>query len=173
MVGSIWHQHSHSSSEPNKYSLVSSLLRVVPSSGSLALKKFTYKLDVYISKYPNFYAFPWHIEQYRSVFTTESHVQRLDNLWITQMLILSPAHFCPTSPLQVSPKQQRNQVSKVSNMFYLFYYSIQFTAVNNWGGGQYDWPPPLINLTTYSSCQLSPPPNHLISATLTILDLNA
>ena len=25
--------------------------------------------------------------------TTESHVQRLDNLWITQMLISSPAHF--------------------------------------------------------------------------------
>ena len=72
MVGSIWHQHSHSSSEPNKYSLASSLLCVVPSSGSLILKKFSYNLYAHISKYTNFYAFPWHIEQYRSVFTTES-----------------------------------------------------------------------------------------------------
>ena len=85
MVGSIWHQHSHGSSEPNKHSLASSLLRVVSSSGSLALKKFRYNLDAYISKYTNFYAFLWHIEQYRSIFTTESHVQRLDNLWITRM----------------------------------------------------------------------------------------
>jgi hypothetical protein len=33
----------------------------------------------YISKYTNFHAFPWHIEQYSSVFTTEKQVQHLAN----------------------------------------------------------------------------------------------
>ena len=94
MVGSIWHQHSHGSSEPNKYSLASSLLRVVPSSGSLGLKKFSCSLHTYISKCTNFYAVPWHIERYRWVFTTGSHVLCLDNSWITQILVLSP----PCSP---------------------------------------------------------------------------
>ena len=81
-----------------------------------------------------------------------------------QMLISSPAHFCPTSPLQVTPNQRRNQVSKVNNMFFFHFIAQydEFTAVNNQGSGQYDWPPPLINLTTHSSSQLSPPPNHLI-----------
>jgi len=62
-----------------KYSLASSLLHAVPSTRSLALKKFMYVSYTYIDKSTNFYAFPWHIEQYRSVFTTESHVQHLDN----------------------------------------------------------------------------------------------
>jgi hypothetical protein len=79
IVGIIWHQHSHGSSEPNKYSLVSSLLNAVPSTGSLMLKKFMYNLYAYVSKYTNFHAFPRHIEQYSSVFTTEKQVQHLAN----------------------------------------------------------------------------------------------
>ena len=59
-------------------------------------------------------------------------------------------------------------------MFFYFYCSIWWLhCVNNWGSGQYNWPLPLINLTAHSSSQLSPAPNHLISATLTILDLKA
>jgi len=62
---------------------------------------------LYIDKYTIFYAFPWHIEQYRSVFTTESHVQRLDNPSVTQMFIhcipSPPAHSCPTSPSLTPP----------------------------------------------------------------------
>ena len=52
----------------------------------------------------------------------------------------------------------------------MFFYFVaqydEFTAVNNRGGGQLYWPPPLINLTTHISSRLSP-----ISATLTISDL--
>ena len=73
----------------------------------------------------------------------------------------------PASPLQISQKQRGNSIFKVSNMlFHLIAHYDEFFAVNNWGGGQCDWPPPLINLTTHISSQLSP-----ISATLTISDL--
>ena len=122
MVGSIWHQHSHSSSEPNKYSLASSLLSVVPSSGFLALKKFSYNFKCIYKQIYKFLCLCmayWVIQvSFHYWITTELHVQCLDDLWIMWMLILSPAHFRPTSQLQVSPQQQRNQVSKVSNVFY-------------------------------------------------------
>jgi hypothetical protein len=116
MVGFIWHQRGHGSSEPNKYSLASSLLNSVPSTGSLALKKFMYNLYAYIIKYTNFHAFPWHIEQYSSVFTSEKQVQCLANPESRGCLFRHlPAHSRPT-PLQVSQKQQRNLESKVSKM---------------------------------------------------------
>jgi hypothetical protein len=137
MVGFIWYQHSHRSSEPNKYSLVSSLLNAVPSTGLLALKKFMYNLYAYISKYTNFHAFPWHIEQYSSVFTTEKQVQCLANRESCGCLFCHlPAHSRPTSPLQVSPKQRRNPISKVSNMYFHFIARYdKFTTVNNQDSG--------------------------------------
>ena len=72
--------------KPNKYSLGISLLRVVPSTCSLALKKFRYTFYVYVNEYTNFYIFPWHIEQYsKGVPARESH---------TSIRLGSPAAGC-------------------------------------------------------------------------------
>jgi hypothetical protein len=97
-----------------------------------------YNLYAYISKYTTFHAFPWHIEQYSSVFTTEKQVQRLANRESRGCLFRHlPAHSRPTSPLQVSLKQRRNLVSKVSNMYFHFIARYdEFTTVNNRSGGQ-------------------------------------
>ena len=84
--------------KPNKYSLGISLLQVVPSTRSLVLKKIRYTLYAYVNEYASFYAFPWRIEQYRLVFTTESHVQRLDNVWITRLIMSIPSVLTVSQP---------------------------------------------------------------------------
>jgi len=88
--------------------------------------------------------------------------------------VLTDLWHLSASPLQVSPKQWRSPVSKVSNFFFHFIAQYdKFTAVNNQGSGQSYWPPPLSNFTTVTLTALlssSPPPNHVIS---TILDLKA
>ena len=70
-------------------------------------------------------------------------MNHVDSCFVTSL------HHRPTSPLQGFPKQRRNPVSKVSDVFFrLIAKYNEFTTVNNRGGGQSDWPLPLIYLTT-------------------------
>ena len=75
----------------------------------------------------------------------------------------------PASPLWISQKQQGNSIFKVSNMlFHLIAHYDEFFTVNNQGGSQCDWPPPLSNLTMQTDLTIK---NHLVLATLAISNL--